>query len=185
MLDNDEILTCPACGEKMDKVFINSIQKHIDVCLNGCGGMFLDNREFEKVDEAHEEVKEILNLFEGKEFKKVDDTEVRVCPYCGANMVKSDVFGVLIDTCYTCGAKFLDNKELVSYRSQYDTDAERSRVYCAMVKKLILQNNGQVDDSLIHDCVKPLCDRKDNEIIFGEPKMNPFKKFIVNLLKRY
>ena len=51
MADNKDVLTCPACGKEMEKVFIESMQKHLDVCLNGCGGMFFDNREFEKVDE--------------------------------------------------------------------------------------------------------------------------------------
>ncbi|MBR3604799.1 MAG: zf-TFIIB domain-containing protein, partial [Candidatus Gastranaerophilales bacterium] len=42
MADNKDVLTCPACGKEMEKVFIESMQKHLDVCLKGCGGMFFD-----------------------------------------------------------------------------------------------------------------------------------------------
>ena len=92
MADNKDILTCPACGKEMEKVFIESMQKHLDICLNGCGGMFFDNREFEKVDEQNENIDEILSLVSGRNFQPVNDKELRACPYCGANMVKTNIF---------------------------------------------------------------------------------------------
>ena len=66
----------------MNKVYINSIGKNVDICLKQCGGIYFDNREFEKVDEQHENINEILDIIKDKSFQKVDDTELRVCPYC-------------------------------------------------------------------------------------------------------
>ena len=80
MADTQFEILCPACGKPMTKLFIAEKVINIDVCENGCGGIFFDNREFEKFDEAHETVDEILNVIKGKDFAKVDDTEVRVCP---------------------------------------------------------------------------------------------------------
>ena len=61
MADSLNILTCPACGKVMEKVFIPSQEINIDICTNGCGGIFFDNREFDKFDERNEDVSDILN----------------------------------------------------------------------------------------------------------------------------
>ena len=70
-IDNSDNLKCPACGEEMVKVYISDSNINIDFCLNGCGGMFFDNRELEKVDESHENAKEILDLVKEKTFTPV------------------------------------------------------------------------------------------------------------------
>ncbi len=172
MADNKDCLTCPACGHEMDKKYIESMQKNIDICLEGCGGIFFDNREFEKIDEQHENIEEILSLVENKEFQQVDDKETRTCPYCHANMVKTNIFGVLIDTCYTCGGKFLDNNELTQYRNQYPSDVERSKVFNAMLR-----------ESIVKEGLPDLEIKNETEVVYSEPPMNPFKKFITNLFK--
>ena len=48
MSDNKQTINCPACGKEMVKVFDKEKGINIDICLNGCGGIFFDNREFEK-----------------------------------------------------------------------------------------------------------------------------------------
>lgn len=55
---------------------------NIDVCLDGCGGIFFDNREFRQFDEKAENIDEILKEIEGKEFEKVDESLTRTCPVC-------------------------------------------------------------------------------------------------------
>ena len=29
---------------------------NVDICINGCGGIFLDNREFNKIDDENEKI---------------------------------------------------------------------------------------------------------------------------------
>ena len=118
MADNLEKLTCPACGEEMKKIYLSEAGINIDLCLNSCGGILFDNREFEKVDELDEKIDTLLDAIKGKTFKKVDTSETRVCPICGTPMVKigTEISGIEIDYCNSCAAKFLDNGELIKIR---------------------------------------------------------------------
>lgn len=129
MADNLKTIKCPACQKDMVKVFVPSEGVNIDICLNGCGGIYFDNREFQYFDEQHENIDDILETIEGKTFEKVDESLPRSCPVCGARMVKNHASAkkeILVDDCYSCGGKFLDNGELQKIRAQYATEEERS-----------------------------------------------------------
>ena len=129
MADTLKPLNCPACGKEMEKVLIPSEGINLDICTEGCGGIYFDNREFSKFDEQHEDISEILAKLENKSFVRVDESQTRLCPNCGAKMVKnysSIKKSIEVDECYTCGGKFLDNSELVKIRQEYLNDEERS-----------------------------------------------------------
>ncbi len=129
MADNKNIINCPACGTEMVKIFMPDQNINLDVCVNGCGGIYFDNREFKQFDEQHENIDKIVEALKDKTFIEVDQTKTRICPVCGANMVKnysSVKREIEIDECYFCGGKFLDNDELVKIREEYPTEAERS-----------------------------------------------------------
>jgi len=129
MSDTHEMLKCPACNKDMKKVFVAKEGVNIDICLDGCGGMWFDNREIKYFDEQNEKIDEIIAVIDGKEFAKVDQTNFRSCPVCGARMVKnfsSVKQDIKIDECYACGGKFLDNSELQAMRAEYVTEADRS-----------------------------------------------------------
>ena len=40
MADSHKTLICPACGNEMQKIFIKSKGLNIDICTQGCGGIF-------------------------------------------------------------------------------------------------------------------------------------------------
>lgn len=129
MADNHLNLKCPACQKDMTKVFVPKEGVNIDICLDGCGGMWFDNREFSYFDEQNEKIDEISEAIKGKTFQSVDEANHRSCPVCGARMVKnysSVKKEVQIDECYSCGGKFLDNNELEKVRAEYATETERS-----------------------------------------------------------
>lgn len=130
MSDNLEIIKCPACQKEMKKVFLPKAGINVDVCLDGCGGIYFDVREFKKVDEQNEDITPILEAIKDKTFDKVDESEIRICPNCGAKMIKnysSANRSIQIDECYTCGAKFLDNGELQKIRDEFESDSDRSK----------------------------------------------------------
>ncbi len=132
MSDTKNTIICPACQKAMQKVYVESAKCYIDLCTDGCGGIFLDNREFKKFDEQHENIDEIIASYKNKEYEKVNESETRVCPVCGANMVKhytSINQEVEVDECYGCGGMFLDYGELEKIRSQFKTEAERSEAF--------------------------------------------------------
>lgn len=117
-MDTQETIKCPACGCEMKKVYSDKAKVFIDICTEGCGGVFFDNRELEKFDESHENAEVIFNALGNKEFQPVDESLTRTCPACNAPMVKmgSGKGAVEIDVCNTCGGKFLDNGELQKIR---------------------------------------------------------------------
>ena len=128
MADTQKTLTCPACGKTMKKVFIPTEGINLDICTEGCGGIYFDNREFKEFDEQNEDISAILASLEGKTFEKVDETVKRHCPNCGSIMVKNHSSikqEIQMDDCYNCGGKFLDNSELVKIREEYDSNTER------------------------------------------------------------
>ena len=110
-IDTLKNLTCPACGCEMTKVFIPDKGINIDVCANGCGGIFLDNQEIQEFSTETDNIEDIKEILAGKNFMPVDETQQRICPSCNTPMVKTSAFGVQIDSCYKCGGIFLDNGE--------------------------------------------------------------------------
>lgn len=129
MADNFNTIKCPACNKEMKKVFIPTVGINVDVCCDGCGGIYFDNREYKNLDEQHEDASVIFNELANKELIKVDESIKRTCPNCGATMVKnfsSVKREIQVDECYKCGGKFLDGGELQKIRAEYSTEEERS-----------------------------------------------------------
>ena len=93
MADNLKTLECPACGKNMTKIFVPEANANIDICLDGCGGIYFDNREFEKFDEKHKNADAVLSQIKDKKFTAVNEKEVRVCPLCGISMSKMGAAG--------------------------------------------------------------------------------------------
>ena len=169
MTDNQNFdLICPACGKTMKKIFVPESGINIDICLDGCGGILFDNRELNKFDEPHENADEILKMLEGREFKKTDETEIRTCPLCHVPMVKmgSGKGGVQIDVCNTCGAKFLDNGELLKIR-------EGSHIDNSKTDELI--------NALYNENLKSVLGDNADKPVASSPR----RKFFENLVTRF
>lgn len=171
MSDNKQTINCPACGKEMVKVFDKEKGLNIDICLNGCGGIFFDNRELEKFDVAHENADEILNAIKGKEFAKVDESDVRVCPICNIPMVKmgSGRGGVEIDVCNNCGAKFSDNGELEIVRK--GANADWSQVEAMM-------------DLIYQEDLENVLGKNPHEVIKSSPRRQFFENLVTDFLTK-
>ena len=128
MADTYQTINCPACGKKMKKIFVKESGFNIDICTDGCGGIFFDNKELKNFDEQHEILDETILEVESREFPPVDDDADRFCPACGAKMVKLGTKAqgsIRVDECYTCGGKFLDHGELTRMRAEFATEKQR------------------------------------------------------------
>lgn len=119
MADTEETIKCPACGSEMTKIFIADKGINIDVCSNGCGGIFFDNKEIQEFSGVNDNISEIKQALAGKNFMPVDENQTRICPACGTPMTKTKALGIQIDTCYKCGGLFLDNGEFELVRSKF------------------------------------------------------------------
>lgn len=162
MADSKEIIKCPACNKDMEKIFMPEAGVNLDVCLNGCGGIYFDNRELEKFDEKQENIDALLEQIEGKKFNPVNDNELRICPACGMPMAKMGAADgeVIIDVCHTCGAKFLDNGELQKIR-KYKNDTEKM-------------------DTIINGILDAAYSER-----YGNAKPSSIRKFFEDIVKRY
>lgn len=140
MNDTLETINCPACGKSMQKVFMLDAGFNLDVCADGCGGIFFDGRELKHFDENHENIDDLKEILSNKSFQKTDETQTRICPVCGNKMVKNYVsskHAVQIDECYNCGAKFMDSGELTKMREEYPTEKDRKQAFLSETYKEI------------------------------------------------
>jgi len=101
----------------------------VDVCRNGCGGVWFDNFELQKVDEKHESAGESLLQIPKKPDIAVDHNQQRLCPKCENQKMMKHFMSVKreveLDECPACGGFWLDAGELGQIRRQFETEADR------------------------------------------------------------
>ena len=131
-------MKCPACNRQLEEMNVGGLV--VDVCKNGCGGIWFDNFELEKVDEQHETEGELLLDIPRDETIEIDYSRTRLCPKCkNVKMMKHFVSPekqVEIDECGSCGGIWLDCGELARIRSQYATEKERREAARAYFSEL-------------------------------------------------
>jgi len=135
-MDTKKEIICPACGNKLAKTEIEG--KMIDVCQDGCGGIWFDHYEIRLFDEKFEEAGEILAQVRRKPGIKVDHTQRRKCPVCPDSVLMRHFYSprreVEVDECPTCGGMWLDTGELAHIREQFENNEERKKFvqnFCA------------------------------------------------------
>ncbi|MFQ6104500.1 MAG: zf-TFIIB domain-containing protein [Candidatus Glassbacteria bacterium] len=122
-------MKCTACGNLLREVKVEGIA--VDVCRRGCGGIWFDAFELQKVDEMHESAGERLLDIERDEKVKVDRSRKRMCPKCGNMPMLRHFFSVKqeveVDECPACGGYWLDFGELARIRHQFENEEEREK----------------------------------------------------------
>ena len=73
-------MKCPACFHPLTQVQVGSLQ--VDVCQGGCGGIWFDAFELQRVDEERESAGEPLLQIQRDERVLVDPSRKRECPRC-------------------------------------------------------------------------------------------------------
>ena len=146
----DTAIKCTACQKPMKHVEVEGMV--IDVCLDGCGGMWFDKYELKRVDNGCENVGELLNNLKAKPGIKTIPAEKRKCPRCQESILRQGYYStrkeVIIDKCYNCGGVFLDAGELAHIRSLYYT-AEDKQVEDAAFARQMTQDIGMVAEDKI------------------------------------
>jgi Zn-finger nucleic acid-binding protein len=122
-------MKCPACDSAMEEVIVEDIA--VDVCKQGCGGLWFDQFELQKVDEPHESSGENLLQIGMDRKATTDHSKRRMCPKC-SDMVMMRHFvsvkrEVEVDECPNCAGFWLDYGELGRIRSQYPSEEERQK----------------------------------------------------------
>lgn len=127
-------MNCPACGKTMIEADFGNA--HVDVCKNGCKGIWFDWGELNRLDENNEGLGKALE--EALLYPRTNnaDRPQLKCPKCGIPMRPHKYKNnkeVNVDECYGCGGFFLDSGELCQIRENFMSEADRD-VY---VQKLL------------------------------------------------
>src|SRR5947209_6660077 len=113
-------MKCPACYNVLRQIQVGSLM--VDVCQRGCGGIWFDAFELQKVDEEQEAAGEHLVNIEKDPQVTIDPSRKRVCPRCTTVKLSRHLFSpkcrVEVDECPNCGGYWLDAGELATIRAQ-------------------------------------------------------------------
>ena len=130
-------MKCPACSNQLTVKNVAGI--NLDVCDEGCGGIWFDQFEFKKFDEAKEpDAETLLNL---KITKKLSagNTQYK-CPKClDITMLRhysSAKKKVTLDECGNCAGIWLDAGELHEIREEFATEADRQKAAEALFSQM-------------------------------------------------
>ena len=131
-------MKCPACARTLVPMTVADLT--VDVCRGGCGGLWFDAAELQKVDEQQEAAGEALLDIPLDPGVRVDGRASRPCPKCAGVRMMRHFFSpkrkVEVDECGGCGGFWLDAGELKTIRSQYASAEERKAAGRAYVRDL-------------------------------------------------
>ena len=119
-------MNCPVCGILMIEKDFGSVC--VDVCENGCKGIWFDWGQLKDLDESHEGLSKALE--EALKSQRVNDADrdPLTCPKSSLKMHShkyKSAKQVNVDECYSCGGFFLDSGELSQIRENHMSEAER------------------------------------------------------------
>jgi Zn-finger nucleic acid-binding protein len=121
-------MNCPVCSRVLAPVQAGPVT--VDVCLGGCGGIWFDNFELQKLERAGDAAEEMLVNVKKREDVQVDYSQRRGCPRCNMVMMRhffSPRRRFEVDECPNCGGYWLDAGELALVREEHRTEPEQQR----------------------------------------------------------
>ncbi len=146
-------MNCPACGNAMTEMKAGEIT--VNACKGGCGGIWFDEWELQKVDHRSQSAGEALLDIPRDPAVKVDMDARRHCPRDPKMVLMRHFFSVdrkvTVDECPECAGVFLDPGELREIRSEFATDEERHKAADAYYGEMF---DGQLNAMLAQDRAK-------------------------------
>lgn len=120
-------MKCPVCEKEMTEKDFRGVR--IDVCEDGCRGIWFDWLELMKLDEKNEGVG--IALKKALHYPRINNVNRAAlkCPKCGIPMHAHKYQSskeVNVDECYSCGGFFLDSGELTFIRDSFMSEEEEA-----------------------------------------------------------
>lgn len=147
------MMICPACQRELSHLDAGG-GVFLDVCQGGCGGVWFDNFELQKFDEAHELPSSPVFAVEpaagvtaavGKAAAGdggavgragASGAPKRLCPRCPGQKMRRYFFSakrqIEVDECPCCGGDWLDDNELEKIRGEFATAEDREHAATAL-----------------------------------------------------
>lgn len=123
-------MKCPACFNELTQVQVGAVV--VDACQGGCGGIWFDAFELERVDEQNEAAGEPLLQIDHDESIVVDTARKRQCPKCEDIKLHRHYFSarrrVEVDQCPNCGGYWLDAGELAQIRHERGETSQAQQI---------------------------------------------------------
>ncbi len=134
-------MRCPACYNQLTTSQVGNLV--VDVCRGGCGGIWFDAFELQKVDDHEEEAGERLLEIPRDEQVVVDPNRKRECPRCPDVKLHRHFYSakrrVQVDQCPNCGGYWLDAGELAAIRREKIADAERAEAEANTISSEVIR----------------------------------------------
>lgn len=131
-------MNCPTCSKSLVSKDVAGIT--LDVCQNGCGGIWFDQFEFKKFDEKKEPDAEATLALKTRAGSKSASSEQHNCPKCQTvKMMRhfsSTKRQVLIDQCPLCAGVWLDVGELTQIRNEFENEEQRRKAAEALFDEM-------------------------------------------------
>ena len=119
------MLKCPACTFELTEFTLGGIS--LDACHGGCGGIWFDAFELQRLDEQHELPDQHLLRIQINPRIKVDYGRKRTCPRCEGVKLQRHFYSarreVEVDHCPGCGGYWLDAGEFEKIRGERNAPA--------------------------------------------------------------
>lgn len=139
-------MQCPACSNPLTAIHVGALK--VDVCQGGCGGIWFDVFELQRVDEENEAAGERLLHIRRGAHMRVDTAHKRDCPRCPGIKLRRHLFNpksrVEVDECPACGGYWLDHGELAAIRDEQSRTAHAEEVAAASVSAELIRYVYQV-----------------------------------------
>ena len=121
-------MKCPACFNELKPLQVGQVT--VDVCQGGCGGIWFDNFELQRVDEQGEGPAHALLGVQRDRQTRVDPARKRDCPRCEGIKLRRHFYSarrrVEVDECPGCGGIWLDAGELEQIQAEQAQNANQA-----------------------------------------------------------
>ena len=120
-------LICPSCNNILSAFNAGNII--VDICKNGCGGIWFDRGELFKVDNSQESEGLLLLNIKKASQEKLNFNPEKFCPICEGVKMRTHFYSpkqnAEVDECDKCGGIWLDDSELEKIRVLFANDEEK------------------------------------------------------------
>jgi len=128
-------MKCPACDYDLTELEMGGVK--VDACHGGCGGIWFDAFELQRVDEQREVPSQHLLRIQRDPNLHLDHSRKRACPRCDGIKLKRHFFSarkqVEVDHCPNCAGYWLDAGELEKIRTEKAHEETVAAVQCATI----------------------------------------------------
>ena len=130
-------MNCPNCDQLLSEIQLGSVQ--VDICEGGCGGIWFDGAELDKVEHEHRDAKEVPVKITRRENPPPECRKARHCPRCGTVRLEKKIprlgSAIDFDRCPHCHGYWLDHgalEKLISENRFFAPPSTGKRIFVSL-----------------------------------------------------